>query len=153
MNAFARYDSDLSPYLHRDDKQIHTHDIPRAPVEKIRFRRKTRSPTRREPRLTDIQDASCVDLSTSRKNAPNIKPATYDGTTSWLDYKSHFKACIKLGKWDETEKGLYHSVSLRHSAQGVLGNLSDGREMNYKELVFALRDRFAPPDQMDLYRT
>lgn len=96
---------------------------------------------------------SCVDPSASRKNAPNIKPATYDGTTSWLDYKSHFEACAKLGKWDETEKGLYLSVSLRGSAQGVLGNLSDGREMNYKELVSALSDRFAPPDQMDLYRT
>lgn len=32
-------------------------------------------------------------------------------------------------------------------------NLSHGREMNYKNLVFALGDGFASPDQMDLYRT
>lgn len=32
------------------------------------------------------------------------KPATYDGTTYWLDYKSHFEKCAQLGKWNETEK-------------------------------------------------
>jgi hypothetical protein len=31
-----------------------------------------------------------------RQNIPNIKSATYDGSTSWLDYKSHFEACAKL---------------------------------------------------------
>jgi hypothetical protein len=56
-------------------------------------------------------------------------------------------------QWDEETKCLYLSVSLRGSAQGVLGNISDGREMSYKELVSALDDRFAPPDQIDLYRT
>lgn len=108
VNAFAKNDYDISPYLHRNEKQIPT-DVPRAPVENITFRRKTRSQTREEPRLPDIQDTSCVDPSASRKNAPNIKPATYDGTTSWLDYKSHFEACAKLGKLDETEKGWYLS--------------------------------------------
>ena len=29
---------------------------------------------------------------------PNIKPATYDGTSSWQDYRSHFDACAMLGK-------------------------------------------------------
>lgn len=89
VNAFARDDYDLSPYLHRDDKQIPI-DTPRAPVENITFRRKTRAPTRREPRLPDIQDTSCVDPSASRKNAPNINPATYDGTTS-------FRSMCKIG--------------------------------------------------------
>jgi hypothetical protein len=59
---------------------------------------------------------------TGRKTALNIKPAIYRyiGTTSWLDYWSYFEACAKLGKWDETEKGLYLSVSLRGGAQGIL---------------------------------
>lgn len=152
VNAFARNDYDISPYLHRDEKQIPT-DVPRAPVENITFRRKTRSQTREEPRLPDIQDTSCVDPSASRKNAPNIKPATYDGTTSWLDYKSHFEACAKLGKLENRKRLVPFFFILRDSAQGVLGNLSDGRKMNYKELVSALSYRFAPPDQMNLYRT
>ncbi|KAK3083081.1 hypothetical protein FSP39_013432 [Pinctada imbricata] len=81
-----------------------------------------------------------------------VKPATYDGTTSWLDYKSHFDACAKLGKWSEEEKGLYLSVSLRGLAQGILGNLTTDDQLKYKELVSALNDRFSPPDQMELYR-
>ena len=101
---------------------------------------------------TSERDTSPSQTFWGRPHTPNIKPATYDGSTSWLDYKSHFEACAKLGNWDETEKGLYLSVSLRGSAQGVLGNLSDGNEMSYKELISALSDRFAPSDQVDLYR-
>ena len=81
-----------------------------------------------------------------------VKPASYDGTTSWLDFKSHFEACAKLGQWSDEERGLYLSVSLRGLAQGILGNLSENEHLNYSELTRALNDRFAPPDQMELYR-
>ena len=37
-------------------------------------------------------------------------------------------------------------------SQYVLGNLSDGNEMSYKELISTLSDRFAPLHQEDLYR-
>lgn len=37
----------------------------------------------------------------------NIKPATFDGTHSWLDDKSHFDACASLNNWNYKEKGLY----------------------------------------------
>ena len=83
---------------------------------------------------------------------PNIKPATYDGLSSWQDYKSHFDACAMLGKWSELEKGLYLAVSLRGQAQGVLGNLSGEELHNYDELVKTLSERFAPPNQTELYR-
>ena len=72
--------------------------------------------------------------------------------TSWLDYKSHFESCATLCQWTYREKGLYLSVSLRGLAQGVLGNLAYDTQMDYDALVQALNDRFAPPDQMELYR-
>jgi hypothetical protein len=59
---------------------------------------------------------------------------------SWVNGMKLRKICI-------------FSVSLRGSAQKILGDLSDGRQLNYEELVSALSDKFAPPDQMDLYRT
>ena len=43
------------------------------------------------------------------------------------------------------------AVSLRGHAQGVYGNLS-GKSHNYEELVLALKERFAPPNQTELYR-
>ncbi|KAK3090376.1 hypothetical protein FSP39_011314 [Pinctada imbricata] len=86
------------------------------------------------------------------KQKQKIKPAIYDGTTPWLDYKSHFEACAQLCEWSEVEKGLFLSVSLRGLAQGILGNLSPEKQLYYNKLTSALRDRFSPPDQMELYK-
>lgn len=36
-----------------------------------------------------------------------IKPATYDGASSWLDYKAHFEACPAVNGWTEESKGLF----------------------------------------------
>ena len=79
------------------------------------------------------------------------KPATYDGSTEWTNYKAHFEACARLNKWTEEQKGLYLSVSLRGQAQGVFGNLTS-KSTDYKDLVKALEVRFAPPNQTELYR-
>ena len=56
-----------------------------------------------------------------------------------------------MNKWTDKEKGLYLAVSLRGQAQGVFGNLAD-RSNDFTELTKALEDRFAPPNQTELYR-
>lgn len=50
-----------------------------------------------------------------------IKQATYDGTSSWLDYKGHFEACAAENGWSEESIGMVLAVSLRGHAQSVLG--------------------------------
>jgi predicted aspartyl protease len=77
---------------------------------------------------------------------------TYDGTSSWLDYKYHFDACSRINQWSENEKRLYLAVALRGQAQGILGDLSIDKQQNYKSLVKALEERFAPLNQTELYR-
>ena len=52
-------------------------------------------------------------------NTARVKAATYDGTSSWLDYKSHFDACSRINQWPENEKGLYLAVALRGQAQDI----------------------------------
>ena len=42
-----------------------------------------------------------------------MKPATFDGSVAWTDYKAHFEACADLNGWSYEQKGLYLSVSLR----------------------------------------
>ncbi|XP_062599620.1 uncharacterized protein LOC134261188 [Saccostrea cucullata] len=81
-----------------------------------------------------------------------IKPATYDGTNSWLDYKSHFEACAVVNGWTDDKKGLYLAVSLRGQAQSVLGDLPSDTGQHYQTLVRSLEERFSPPNQTDLYR-
>ena len=86
------------------------------------------------------------------KSRQTIKPATYDGSGPWLDYHAHFEACAELSAWNYNQKGLYLAVSLRGSAQGVLGNMPKGAKPDYHSLIKALEDRFAPPSQTELYR-
>ncbi len=42
-----------------------------------------------------------------------MKPATFDGSGSWSDYKAHFEVCAQLNGWPEREKGMHLAVSLR----------------------------------------
>ena len=39
-----------------------------------------------------------------------VKPATFDGTGSWKDYRAHFDVVAELKGWPPTEKGLYLAV-------------------------------------------
>ena len=50
---------------------------------------------------------------TSSKKTFDMKPATFDGTGSLVDYKAHFQACATINRWDDTQKGLYLAASLR----------------------------------------
>ena len=80
------------------------------------------------------------------------KPATFDGSTSWSDFKSHFDVFAELNGWSSQEKGMYLAVSLRGNAQGVLGNLPGADQRDYNALCIALEQRFAPTNQTELYR-
>ena len=92
-----------------------------------------------------------VDIGSKKSLNMKIKPATFDGSGKWLDYRAHFEVCAELNGWTEKERGMYLAVSLRGQAQGVFGNLAGGTH-NYTELIKPLEERFAPPNQTELYR-
>ena len=107
--------------------------------------------TERTKKVTVPEEKKVQGTETGTSHGVTMKPATYDGTSAWADYKAHFEACASLNRWSDDKKGLYLSVSLRGQAQGVFGNLA-GNTTDYKKLVCALEDRFAPPNQTELYR-
>ncbi|KAH3842691.1 hypothetical protein DPMN_116195 [Dreissena polymorpha] len=76
--------------------------------------------------------------------------ATYDGKSSWYDYKAHFETCVEINQWDFNDKLLYLVVSLRGQAQGVLGNIAQNARDNDAQLQ-PLEERFATPNQTELY--
>ena len=45
---------------------------------------------------------------------------------------------------------MYLAVSLRGQAQGVFGNIAN-KSHDYLQLVASLEERFAPPNQTELY--
>ena len=71
-----------------------------------------------------------------------MKPATFDGSTSWIVYKTHIDMCNELNKWDARQKGLYLAVSLRGHAQDVLGNLPVEERSTFEKLSKTLAERF-----------
>lgn len=77
-----------------------------------------------------------------------IKPAKYDETTSWPDYKSHFGACEGLRNWNEEEKALYLAVSLCVMHSLCKRDLTGGIPKKYDDLITAKNERFSPPNQM-----
>ena len=76
------------------------------------------------------------DMGSKKSLNMKIKPATFDGSGNWLDYRAHFEVCAELNGWTEKERGMYLAVSLRGQAQGVFGNLAGGTH-NYTELIKA----------------
>ena len=74
-----------------------------------------------------------------------VKPDKFDGSASWIDFKSNFEFCAELNKSRFTEKGMYLAVALRGQAQSVLGYLPVGDRGNYRLLSNALEERYFQP--------
>ena len=87
-----------------------------------------------------------------RPKTPVIFPDKFDGSIGWQDYFTHFELCADLNKWTLNEKANYLAVSLRGSAQELLGDLSPDMRQNYMVLVETLRVRFGSEGQNELYR-
>ena len=104
------------------------------------------------PRMNENTALQTNAFRSDRDSKIAIKPATYDGSSSWLDYKCHFEACANVNGWDEVKKGLFLALSLRGQAQAVLGDMPSDRGQQYEALVRSLQERFSPPNQTDLYR-
>lgn len=81
---------------------------------------------------------NCLIINVDQKQT-FMKPATFDGSTNWSDFK--------LNCWLVYEKGMHLAVSLRGNAQGVLGNLPSNDQRNYDALCKALQQRFAITNQ------
>ncbi|KAK3726509.1 hypothetical protein QZH41_014243 [Actinostola sp. cb2023] len=73
---------------------------------------------------------------------PRVRPAVYEGTTSWEDYEAQFEMVADLNDWNSEEKAAYLAVSLVGQARTVLGDLSGEERRNFKSLTAALATRF-----------
>ena len=71
-----------------------------------------------------------------------MKPQTYDGTSDWLNYLTHFENVAKYNGWDEHDKLAWLSSSLRGEAMGTLSRLDELDEESYSSLVHFLNLRF-----------
>ena len=85
-------------------------------------------------------------------NSKRKKPDVFDGKTNLHDYLVHFELIAEINRWNNTEKALELATSLRGDAQGILGDIRAENRHDYEHLVSALKARFQPENQSELYR-
>jgi hypothetical protein len=58
----------------------------------------------------------------------------------------------EINRWGDIEKALELAACLRDAAQGVLSDMRPESRKSYGDLVEALKNRFQPDNQAELYR-
>ena len=89
-------------------------------------------------------------LNVNRK--PVVLPDKFNGSISWQDYIAHFDLCAELNNWTDAQKANYLAVSLRGSAQELLGDMAPEQRHDYDTLVANLSARFGSQGQTELFR-
>lgn len=97
----------------------------------------------------------CTNTRTGPKksNARMIKPALYDGTTSWPDYILQFEMAADHNGWEEPEKARWLGTSLRGIAQSILGDLEGDSVKHYPSLVAHLNQMFGTDDKAEMFES
>ena len=83
------------------------------------------------------------------KSGLPVKPDTFDGTTDWDEYLSHFELCAELGRWQEHEMTLSLAASLRGPARTFYISLAPREKRTYEGLVKELGHRFGSTRQQN----
>ena len=81
-----------------------------------------------------------------------VRPAVFNGSTPWEDYKAQFDLVAGLNSWHQATKATYLAVSLCGPAQAVLGDLDENQRSNYKDLIDALENCFGTHNRMEMFR-
>ena len=71
-----------------------------------------------------------------------IQPETYDGSSSFEQYLSHFSDCAELADWDQRTKTLVLAANLRGAARKFYMGLREGERRDINVLSSRLRSRF-----------
>ncbi|CAC5412090.1 unnamed protein product [Mytilus coruscus] len=81
------------------------------------------------------------------------EPEKFDGkSVDWKDYIVHFEQAAKWNNWTESEKVQQLSMSLRGTAQKLLGDLKYSVVNDYTALKDVLAQRFSPKERVTAYR-
>ena len=78
----------------------------------------TSTPSASAPKQQD--KTSLLTQKSHDKSGAKIKPATFDGTVHWTDYKEYFDACAELNGWTDKEKRtLFSCIFERTGSRGL----------------------------------
>lgn len=87
-----------------------------------------------------------------RGRKPVVMPGSYDGSSSLVEYLSHFTLVTQVNGWSSQEAALYLGVSLAGPARRLLSGIDLDATDGLDQLVAALERRFQPRDQEAIFR-
>ena len=85
-------------------------------------------------------------------NRRQIKPRTYDGTTSFETFWAHFECCASYNRWRPSDKLAYLKAALTGDAGQVLLDSDPKDTRTIEKLEALLRRRFSGSRQSDKHR-
>lgn len=87
-----------------------------------------------------------------REAPTNRKPPTYDGKSSWSNFRVQFEIVAEMNDWSPRRCAMEMAASLRDQAVCVLSLLEPRQRNEYPALVQALEARFEPKHQTEMHR-
>ncbi|KAK2579094.1 hypothetical protein KPH14_008493 [Odynerus spinipes] len=80
----------------------------------------------------------------------SVKPARFDGNSSWEEYKIQFQTIAQINGWDEPKKSLALVSSLEGFARSVLTTLSVEKHTDWNAFVPALEFKYGTKNLANL---
>jgi hypothetical protein len=65
----------------------------------------------------------------------SLTPENFDGAADWDEYICHFRVCAELRNWNEREKFLALSASLRGAARTFFMSLANSERQTFELLI------------------
>ena len=66
---------------------------------------------------------------------PHIKATSYDGFSSWDDYRAHFDLVAELNGWEPRTRAIYLADSLQGPARATLGYIDSAKKTDFEALL------------------
>lgn len=82
----------------------------------------------------------------------NLKPATFDGTSSLDVYLRQYNLVAKMNGWSDIDKAMNLIINLRGKAQNIINEIDENDQMNFNRIVDVLKETFEPSNQTNLYK-
>ena len=117
-------------------------------------REKSGNPFRIENDLWPLAKSSaCVEQTADRKFKKPVKlPEDFDGKQPLKEYLMHFERCSIVNGWNEEEKAMFLTASLRGDSRKLLSGLTDAECRQYGKIVERLQLRFGVEKQAELHQ-
>ena len=162
LNAYTHTNTNVTPVSHFQTSSVSNNHIKGTDANECHvlganythFTPHTRNVRNDDYRFYDTHSQNrTLDSRRITTRKPVILPDHFDGSISWLDYQAHFETCADVNEWDDVEKARFLIVSLRGPAQQVMGDLTSAERKDYGILINAIKRRFNPDRQTELYRS